>query len=100
MHTEEFTDEPLDPVSNHSATSSPARGDSDPRPLAAGDACDYDERPANPPLTAALQLEVLRSLSNAPRARETSVRSRQYGCFGGTATVSRLRPLARRRFNT
>lgn len=101
---EELPHQPFHSITNHRAADVPASGDADAgRPVIVITRLrnHYEVRRRSPPPTP-LQLDVLQPLTDALRLRQPLVTrlARQDGCFGGMLTVSRLRPFARRRFNT
>lgn len=99
---EDLTDQPLDAVTNHRVADLPARRDAKPRSnTVVGAADDHEGRPRTP-ARAPLQLKIFATFSDPPRTRQSLLGNRllQDGCLGGMLTVSRLRPLARRRLST
>ena len=99
---EYLPDQPLDPIAHHGVTHPGADGDAEPACPSRRRSLDDHEAPTVPPLPLSLQLQELPTPPQPDRIRKGSGarHGNQPGCFGGMETVSRLRPLARRRFNT
>jgi hypothetical protein len=100
--SEKLAHQAFDPVTHYSASHPPACGDSEPGDGAAALFRNDDKACSGAPATFLLDADELRPFADAFRFRQPLVAAfgRQRGCFGGVVTVSRLRPLARRRFNT
>jgi hypothetical protein len=98
--TEELAHQPSHPVANHRPADLPAGGNTEPRDPIVTSLRDDHKTGTRPATADPLQAEKLGALANPMCLRESLVVARLQGCFGGMLTVSRLRPLARRRFST
>lgn len=104
MAAEELAHETADAVAGRRATHLAAGGDAEARRRMLSVAGDHDEVGGGLALSFALQRQELAALAQ-PVARRKVLRPAparcvQRGCLGGTETVRRLRPLARRRLRT
>ena len=97
---EELAHQPPHPVAGHRPADVPAGGNAEARDPIVTSLRDDHKTGTRPAAADPLQAEKLGALADAMCLRESLVVARLQGCFGGMLTVSRLRPLARRRFST
>ena len=106
MSAEEFADEPPYAVACRRVADPAAGGYPEPGRTGLPLAREHDEVCGHPAAPVALENEELAALAQAmrpgepPRSTRTVAGLFQPGCFAGMVTVSRLRPLSRRRFST
>jgi hypothetical protein len=102
MVSEEFTDQSFDPISHHGTAHFPAGGNANARAAAPPRFGNDDKVFSCSATTDLLKPNVLDAFASAPSSWQPLVKwpRTQRGCFGGMLTVSRFRPLARRRFST
>jgi hypothetical protein len=101
--TEKLPDQTLHPVTQHRSSNAAARRDAEPRGPARPGRSDHHEPHPGVAAPNPLQGKKFSALADAPCPWQPLVnngRRCQRGCLGGMLTVNRLRPLARRRFNT
>lgn len=99
--SEDFADQPLDPIAYNRTPDPFAHCNAQARPTSRRRLGDHHKQGPRPSSWGALKPQELPALPDPRRARQARAAALRYrGCFGGIVTVSRLRPLARRRFST